>query len=81
VGRPQSHDGIHRVKAGVLRQGLGQALELQKGEITPELNKFKAIEKWDGRMPMYVGSGIIPFIELDTTKAPTSPPPGNLTSP
>lgn len=67
-------------KATILEaEGRAKALELQKGEITPELNKFKAIEKWDGRMPMYVGSGIIPFIELDTTKAPTSPPPGNLT--
>lgn len=45
-----------------------EALRLQKQEITPELNKFKAIEKWDGTMPMYVGSGIVPFIELDTAQ-------------
>lgn len=57
-------------KATILdAEGRAEALRLQKQEITAELNKYKAIEKWDGKMPMYVGSGILPFIDVDTRKS------------
>jgi len=32
--------------------------------VTPELLKYKALEKWDGVLPKFSGSGPIPFIDV-----------------
>jgi len=32
---------------------------------SPDYLKLKSIEKWNGVLPMYTGSGIVPFISLD----------------
>lgn len=56
-------------------QGEAEALRIQAdGEayynrtvaasITDLLVKQDAIEKWDGKMPVYTGSGAVPFIDL-----------------
>lgn len=56
-------------------QGEAEALKIQAdGEayynrtvaasITDLLVKQDAIEKWDGKMPVYTGSGAVPFIDL-----------------
>jgi hypothetical protein len=29
---------------------------------------MKALDKWDGKLPMYMGSGSVPFIKLDPGK-------------
>ena len=41
-----------------------EALKLQKLEVTPELTQFKAIERWDGKMPVYWGGDALPFINI-----------------
>lgn len=48
-----------------------KSLAMQKQQVTSELlrlreveNQRKAIEKWDGRLPTYMGGGTIPFIQL-----------------
>src|SRR3989338_2262023 len=49
-----------------------EALKLQKQQLTSELvelrkieKEVKAIEKWDGKLPQYVGAGATPFISLN----------------
>lgn len=32
--------------------------------LTPELVQYKAIEKWDGMLPRFTGSGPVPFIDV-----------------
>lgn len=44
-----------------------EALQLQRQEVTLELNQFKAIERWDGRMPTYWGGNALPFINVGQT--------------
>ncbi|MCZ6725372.1 MAG: prohibitin family protein [Thaumarchaeota archaeon] len=41
-----------------------EALRLQRVEVSPLLNQFKAIEKWDGRLPVFVGQEGVPLIEI-----------------
>lgn len=41
-----------------------EALRLQKQELTPELVKLRAIEKWNGVMPQVTGAAT-PFVSLD----------------
>jgi regulator of protease activity HflC (stomatin/prohibitin superfamily) len=52
-------------------EGEARALRAQRMEVTPELirlreveNQRLALEKWNGQLPQYVGSGPIPFIDL-----------------
>lgn len=52
-------------------RGEAKALELQKKSISKDLielrkveAQIKAIEKWDGKLPTYNGSGSIPFINI-----------------
>ncbi|MDR0896050.1 MAG: SPFH domain-containing protein [Prevotellaceae bacterium] len=45
-------------------KGKADANRLLEQSITPELLQLKAIEKWDGTMPLSVGSGSLPFLEL-----------------
>lgn len=58
----------------VQAQAQADALKAQKQEITPDLielrkveNQASAIEKWNGEMPTYIGSGAVPFIEMPST--------------
>ena len=51
------------------------ALNLQKQAITPELIELrkvemqtKAVEKWDGKLPMYTG-GAMPFLDVTSLTA------------
>jgi len=41
-----------------------EALKLQRLEVSELLNQYKAIEKWDGELPMFVGGDAIPFIDV-----------------
>lgn len=48
-----------------------KSLAMQKQEVTAELlrlreteNQRRAIEKWDGKLPSYIGGGAIPFIQV-----------------
>ena len=56
-------------------QAEADALNLQKQAITPELIELrkvemqtKAVEKWDGKLPMYTG-GAIPFVDVASITA------------
>lgn len=53
-------------------EGEARALRAQRTEITPELIKLRevenqrlALEKWNGTLPQFVGSGAIPLINLE----------------
>ena len=37
--------------------------------ITPELVRYKAIEKWSGDLPRFTGGGAVPFIDVDKQAA------------
>lgn len=45
-------------------RGKAESNRLLEQSITPELLQLKAIEKWDGTMPLSVGSGSLPFLNL-----------------
>ncbi|MCK9344480.1 MAG: SPFH domain-containing protein, partial [Massilibacteroides sp.] len=45
-------------------RGKADANRLLEQSITPELLKLKAIEKWNGTMPLSVGGGTLPFLDL-----------------
>jgi len=47
-------------------KGLAEAQQLQKASLTPEYLQLEAIKKWDGKLPQYVGSNNLPFINLST---------------
>ena len=46
-------------------QGQARAQRLQQLSLTPLYVQFKALEKWDGKLPTVVGGGI-PFINIPT---------------
>lgn len=56
-------------------KGAAEAQRLQQLTLTPEIVALKAVEKWDGKMPLVVGKEGMPFINLDPSKlkAPTIP--------
>lgn len=45
-------------------QAEAESLRLQRQVLTPELIQLRAIEKWDGQLPTYSGSGAVPFLNL-----------------
>lgn len=50
-------------------RGRADANNLLENSITPKLLQLKAIEKWDGTMPLSIGSGAsLPFLDLKPTK-------------
>jgi len=51
-----------------------KALELQRQEVSPLLNQFKAIEKWDGRLPVFVGQEGVPLIDVQSLIVEEIPP-------
>jgi len=52
-----------------------EALRLQRVEVSPLLNQFKAIEKWDGRLPVFVGQEGVPLIEISDLIPEQNPAP------
>ena len=46
-------------------QAQAEALRLQRQEVSELLNQFKAIEKWDGKLPQFVGQTPLPFIDVN----------------
>ena len=52
-----------------------EALRLQRVEVSPLLNQFKAIEKWDGRLPVFVGQEGVPLIEISALIPEDNPAP------
>lgn len=46
-------------------KGTAQAQQLLKATITSELLKKQAIEKWDGKFPQVMGSGTLPFLNIN----------------
>ena len=45
-------------------KGKAESNKLLEQSITPQLLQLKAIEKWDGTMPLSVGGGTLPFLNL-----------------
>lgn len=45
-------------------KGQADAQNLLKVTLSPELLKLKAIEKWDGKFPTYMGGGQLPFLNI-----------------
>ena len=38
--------------------------------ITPEYVQYKALERWNGELPQMMGSGAVPFVNLNAAKPP-----------
>lgn len=53
-------------KNATIARAKGQAEQqrLLRQTLTPDLVKLKAIEKWDGKMPLYNGGGSVPLLDL-----------------
>jgi prohibitin 1 len=53
-----------------LAEGQAKANKLLQESLksSPEVLQMKALEKWDGKLPAYLGSGSVPFIRLDQGK-------------
>jgi regulator of protease activity HflC (stomatin/prohibitin superfamily) len=45
-------------------KGQAEAQRLMKSTITAEILQQRAIEKWDGHFPTYMGGGALPFINV-----------------
>jgi prohibitin 1 len=53
-----------------LAEGQAKANRLLQESLksSPEVLQMKALEKWDGKLPMYMGSGSVPFIRIEQGK-------------
>lgn len=49
-------------------KGEAEAQRLVKATITAEILKQRAIEKWDGKFPQFMGSGAMPFLNVSDLK-------------
>jgi regulator of protease activity HflC (stomatin/prohibitin superfamily) len=45
-------------------QGQAEQQRLLRLTLTPDLVRLKAIEKWDGKLPVYSGGGSVPLLDL-----------------
>jgi regulator of protease activity HflC (stomatin/prohibitin superfamily) len=58
-----------------------QALKLKNSSLTSMLVQYEAIQKWDGKLPIFSTGGAVPFINLngsqiiDQVKAVSTPLP------
>ncbi len=43
-----------------------EALRIQREEVSALLNQYKAIEKWDGQLPQFMGGETVPFIDVSS---------------
>lgn len=41
-----------------------ESLALQRQVLSPDLLSLRTIERWDGRLPTYMGNGPVPFLDL-----------------
>jgi prohibitin 2 len=48
-------------------KGEAEAIRITSTALTeqPQYLELKSIEKWDGKLPVYTGNGVVPFINLD----------------
>lgn len=53
-----------------LAEGQAKANRLLQESLksSPEVLQMKALEKWDGKLPTYMGSGSVPFVRLEQGK-------------
>lgn len=51
-------------KAVATAKGKADANRILQQSITPELIQLKAVEKWDGKLPLSTGDGTVPFLNL-----------------
>lgn len=57
---------IHQAEAEINRaRGQAEAQKLVKLSLTPEILQQRAIEKWNGQFPQVMGSGVLPFLNLN----------------
>lgn len=49
-------------KARAIAQGEADANRIKQASISDQLIKYTAVQKWDGKLPQFTGSGPIPFI-------------------
>ena len=49
----------------IVAQKTAEANRTLIASLSPELLKWKSIEKWNGTVPTYTGSGIVPFVDLN----------------
>lgn len=42
-----------------------EANDVLTKSLSPELIKYKALEKWDGRLPQFGGAGAVPFVNVE----------------
>ena len=45
-------------------KGKADANRILQESITPELIQLKAVEKWDGKLPLSTSGNTLPFLEL-----------------
>ena len=45
-------------------KGKADANRILQQSITPELIQLKAVEKWDGKLPLSTGGNTLPFLKL-----------------
>lgn len=46
-----------------------EALRMQREQVTPELIRLRQIERWDGRLPMYMMGDAMPLIDVTSAKS------------
>ena len=46
-----------------------EAIRLKSAALTPQIVQYEAIQKWDGMLPKFSGSGVVPFINVDAVAA------------
>jgi regulator of protease activity HflC (stomatin/prohibitin superfamily) len=68
--------------ARIRGEGEARAIRELQEALTPQYLKYAAIERWDGRLPNYVGTGeALPFLSIEDEGAPLPTEGGAPTSP
>lgn len=49
-------------------EGEAKSNRIKMESLTPQLIQYEAVQKWNGQLPQYVGSGAIPFIGMGVQK-------------
>lgn len=53
--------------------GDSEAIRLLTESLTPEYLSYMALQTWDGKLPQFLGSGMVPFIQIPTTNSTATP--------
>lgn len=62
-------EAIQTAKADVnIARGQAESQRLMRETITKDLLQQKAIDKWNGILPVYMGAGAVPFLNLTQSK-------------